>query len=335
MRAPHPRQLEVTLKQLEVAVEAGVPLRQAFGGVGGAGWLPPDARRRFVRAVERDGSVADVLEAIGGVSRAEVALVRSAEAAGTLDATLSLLRSLLEARRQAVSSTRAALAYPAFLLVFASVVLPLPLAVSEGVSVWLARALPVPLLALALAGFGFFVWPNLDPDGPFRGGLRRIARALPFVGTSMRASAVALFAEVLGRCVGAGLGLWQSVDLALDASGDPGLKRQGQRLRRTIERTGSIAEGLQVTGVIPAAAISRVAVGEQTGHLDRVLTGLAAELRDEAERRRRAMITVVGGLVFLIVAVAIGWGVVRGFMGYLEMIDSQIEGATSALGGHG
>lgn len=328
MRRPGHRQLEVTLKQLEVAVTGGVSLQQAFSGVAAGGWLPPDLRARFADAVGRGGSVADVVEAVGGVTRAEVALLRSAEASGTLDAALPLLQSLIATRREAVTSARNALAYPAFLLVFASVVLPLPLAVSQGVGAWLARALPVPLLAVGVGVFAGYVWPRLDPDGPVREGLRSFGRALPLVGSTMRAGAVALFAEVLGRCVGAGLGLWDSVDLALDASGDPALRRQGPRLRRVIERTGSIAEGLQVTGVVPATAISRVAVGEQTGRLDTVLQGLAAELRDEAARRRRVMVTVLGGVVFAVVAVAIGWSIVRGFMGYLELIDSQIDSAT-------
>lgn len=331
MRAPGQRQLEVTLKQLEVAVSAGVPLRQAFGGAGGAGWLPPESRSRFVAAIQRDEGVAGVLAAMGGFSRAEVALVRSAEQAGTLDATLPLLRELVEARRRSAEATRSALAYPVFLLVFASVLLPLPLAVSQGVGAWLVRAIPVPLFVVALVVFALRVWPSLDPDTGPRAALRSIARSLPFVGASMRASAVALFADVLGRCVGAGLGLWQAMDLAIDASGDPALRRQSVPLRRVVERTGSIAEGLRSTGVIPSAAISRVAVGEQTGHLDRILMALAAELREEADRRRRSTVALVGGLVFLIVAASIGWGVVRGFMGYLDMIDSQIEGASSAL----
>jgi general secretion pathway protein F len=331
MRGAGHRQLEITLKQLEVAVTGGVSLQQAFSGVAAGGWLPPDVQARFVEAVQRGGSVADVVQAVGGVTRAEVALLRSAEASGTLDETLPLLQSLIATRREAISSTKTALAYPAFLLVFASVVLPLPLAVTRGVGAWLARALPLPFAVLGLVAFAIGVWPRLDPDGPVRSGVRAMGRGLPFVGASMRASALALFADVLGRCVGSGLGLWQSVDLALDASGDPALRRQGVRLRRTIERSGSIAEGLQVTGMVSASAVSRLAVGEQTGRLDTVLVGLAVELRDEATQRRRAMTTALGAVVFGIVAVAIGWSIVQGFLGYVEMIDVQLEDAVGTL----
>jgi type II secretory pathway component PulF len=214
-----------------------------------------------------------------------------------------------------------ALAYPAFLVVMASVVLPLPVLVSSGASAYAHRALPgVCAVALALA-LGLVVAPRVR--GPARSVLALAVSRVPVFGVIVVDTARASVLELLGVLLGAGVPAPASLAGALPA----GMQVDVGRARRALDDGGGLVDALVAVAVLaPGSALAaRVALAERMGTLDKALPLLAKEARGRARARMLALTAVAGLLCFVGVAVAIGTALVGQQQAYFDTIDKASQ----------
>lgn len=267
----------------------------------------------------RGSTVASVLREIGVVDAVGEAFVVAGETTGRLPEVLRILASRVAEKRRDRGRLFLALLYPAFLLLAAIVVLPLPLAFRSGLKAYLLVVLPALLVCGGAAVLALVVLPALPPESAPRRGLMRIGLALPVVGSAIRNGAIATFLEVLGACARSGLEVRSSLRLAADAAAVlPAFASPGA-LRR-LDSGGTLAESLSAYGVIPVATLASVGQGELSGTLDRVLPFVAEELRSRSKVQIVIAVVAVGALSLLAVGGTIVWSIFEGWNAYLRSI---------------
>lgn len=279
------------------------------------------------RAVEEAQPISQMLLTLGWLDRADIALLRAGEEGGTLDEALRSLVSSLAEGRQARTALIVTLAYPSLLLIIASLLLPAPVLVVNGLGAYMAAAAPLFLSVVATWFVVLVVWPRLGHEHFARRVVLSVARRVPGVGGILRRSAQARFLQVLARAFQAGQGIRAGLDLALDAAGETTSDAMRRRLVRDAER-GGLAAALGTAQALAPWQLAIIANAEQTGTLVVALDRMARELNDEVKRRTRVVVIAATGAVFAAVAFFVAWQVVSGFSNVLSEIDAAIEQQT-------
>lgn len=318
-------------RQLAILLAAGMPVTEALDTLieidAGAGW---DAIWTSVNAaVRRGASLAEALTAAApGFPPAYIELVRAGETGGTLPAVLERLAADLERRAATRAQLRAALTYPAVMLVATTAILafllawvvpqltqllrethadlPLPTkALLFAVAVVRHAGLPL-LFALVAAGIAVRAW-IARPAG--RRAYHALLLRLPVLGASLRTAAVARVVRTLSELVAGAVPIDAALGHAAATAGNLAIADAVARARRELERGRPLATALQATAVFPALVVRLAATGERGGQLAETLARAADALDAEISRRvatatalvEPALILAMGGVVLALV----------------------------------
>ena len=307
------------LKGIETRLRAGIPLRDAVGG------MAADGRGRLGilacalhSKIEAGGTLSEALGALDTrVPAGHAALIEAGESSGRLDETLAEIiaeeKVLTEARRRLLQR----LAYPllicclAFLLPF----LYLVLQGRTGEYLLIQSYFFVPLALLFLA---LHYRREIFPRGSSRRRLvEQVVLSLPLVGGLVRQYALAGVLQLLGRLLQAGLGFSDGLPLVRKAAGLRGLSRQLDEMAARIAGGSSATEGLGCIENIPADLRSRLASGDVSGTLDRALIEAGKDLREAALSRLETVVKILPILAYLLAGGLVLWRALSAFSGSL------------------
>jgi general secretion pathway protein F len=290
-------------------IRAGVALPVAFTELSRGA-----ARDPFRRAVAQVGEAvaegAGLAEAMrrfpGWFESQTVELLAAAEASGTLEAALArILEQLQEAQRMRWRAVMLCL-YPAYLLV-AYVVggSLLDTATSlmgsgqqpESIGAILLSQFLQKVLLVSSLGLGVFVAPlvlALPAIEPHWAGLRM---HLPLLGRVHRELHASRFSLVLGAALGAGLEAARSLQMALDSTGSPSLRKRAGLAIHRLRSGASLTDVVEWLDVLDGESLQRVSTGERTGDLEPILAQVSREHSESAMRWLRALMFVVIALL--------------------------------------
>ncbi|MBI2898297.1 MAG: type II secretion system F family protein, partial [Deltaproteobacteria bacterium] len=270
---------EDLLVSLADSIGAGVP-PLVFARSPALETLPADLSRRLVRGLESGQPLSSTLASLEVLPPASIAIIRAAEAHGDLPGGLRLVAERLAQGRRDSGRMLLALAYPAFLLLFAATILPLPALFKEGVGAWASASLP--LVAAVLAAV-VLVAILLRHRAPFAARARRsLSLWLPLVRASARHRAFADFADVLGACLRAGVPMRAALPLAADASEHPSITGTGPALVARLDAGATLVETLRAIPRFPPGLLGQVHAAEHAGKLDEALVRVAATCRSKS-----------------------------------------------------
>ena len=253
-----------------------------------------------------------------------LSLIKAGETGGALEDVLGRLADLLTAQSEFSSRVLSALLYPLVVLsiglitvvvlltyvvpkltvLFAETgqLLPLPTRLLLGVSgllsqwwwLWLGGA------AFGLAGvrLGF-----RHPAG--RAAVDRWMLQLPLVGMLVRKSQTTQCTRNLGGMLAQGVPMLQALDVAGSTLTNTTLRQALERAQQAVREGESVASALALTHQFPAFVSNLVAVGEESGTLDRALLKIAASYERDTERSLRLLTTVLEPLLIVIVGVIV------------------------------
>jgi general secretion pathway protein F len=235
-------------------------------------------------------------------SRLYVGLVRAGEAGGTLATTLDRLAALLERERSLSANMRAAMVYPALLVVaaIASIVFLLeyvlpqftPIFEQAGAELPAAtRALlalgdavgsvgPWLLLALAVAGLAAH---RLLAQPAYRLPFDRLLLHLPITGNLLRETLAARLTRTLGSLLENGVSLIPALTIAKDALGNLAAAEAVEAATLKAKDGAGLARPLAAAGVFPIRTIHLLQLGEEAAQLA-AMSLKAAEIHDEQAR---------------------------------------------------
>ncbi len=256
----------------------------------------------------------------------EAAVLAAVERAGSLDRGLEQLAAHFGALAEARGRLLAKLAYPAFVLLLGVVLLNAPKLVTSGPEAYL-RATAAILGGVLAAVLAVLLLRQLIADAAtFSPLAERLVRALPLVGGMQRAFAMSRFCLAYDLQLEAGINTFDALTAAATASRS-GLVRACVRRALPEVRAGAKAGPLLARGdAFDPAVVQGILTGEECGRLDRELQRLAEEQRARAFARLEALAEWLPRFVYLAVVSYVGWAIVRLYQGYLNTVQSLIDG---------
>jgi type IV pilus assembly protein PilC len=264
------------------------------------------------------------------------AMVRSGEQSGRLDEAMDRIAFQVEKADGLRRQVKSALMYPALVFGFATVVLIAIVAfvipVFAKIFVELAEehpeeaaGLPAPtqlcvsvsnaitgywfaiIPAVALAFFVFFKWKKTDKGNDLwdRFKLRLPAK----IGDVIQKVALARWSRTFSGAVSSGVPMLQAIKLTGDTAGNTVVEKAMDDVYASVKSGGSLAGPIEENPIFPPMVGHMVAVGEETGQLEHMLSKIADFYETEVDAKVKAltaliepiMIVFVGGMVGFIV----------------------------------
>lgn len=316
-------------QQLATLLGAGQPLDRALQILLD---LPEsDQARRVIERIRdtvRGGTpLSQALEQQENVfSRLYVNMVRAGEVGGSLDDTLKRLADYLERSKALRESVINALIYPSILIlmVFGALLLLLGYVVPQFLPLFEDMDVPMPLLtrvvmmvgnfvaaywwlilAAIVAGFMLFRRRLNDPDT--RRGFDAWVLRRGLLGSLIARLETARLARTLGTLVHNGVPLLTALSIARNVMGNLALSEAVETASGEVKTGGGLSLALGRSKLFPRLALQMIAVGEESGELDTMLTKVAdtfdIEVKNAVERMLAALVPAV--TVFMAVVVAL------------------------------
>ena len=275
--------------------------------------------------VSEGAPLADALaeSALGRNDPLLVNMVRAGEAGGFLEESLYRHSEFIERNVELRRNISGQLAYPAILFtisITALVVLLVffvPKFQDLFVNQFAGRELPGPTAALmklseflqrngllVLLIFGVVavaIW-RIGSTEAGRMAIGRLKLRLPLVGRVLRSFTIARFSRTLGTLLKSGVPLLGALEISKTAAGNCYVERVVGDMIGPIERGESPARLFAASDVFPQTVSEMLAVGEDTGEMDRVLLNIAERYEREAVSRLSILVRLIEPVIIVMMS---------------------------------
>jgi len=338
------RDIVIFTRQFSTMINAGLPLVQALDILAKQSESPAlkDVTRNVVFDVESGHTVADALRKHPrAFTDLYVNMVAAGEAGGILDTILMRLAVFLEKNDVLVRKVKGAMIYPGVIMSVAAiavtVLLIFVIPVFEEMFASVGQALPLPTrVVIAMSkGLKAYWWAlgggivgmvmmlkryYATPNGKLK--IDRIALGLPILGDVLRKSAVSRFTRTLGTLISSGVSILDGLEITAKTAGNRVIQDAIMESRASIAGGETIAAPLQKSAVFPPMVISMIAVGEQTGGLDEMLTKIADFYDDEVDQAVSGMLAAMEPLMIVFLGIVVGGMVVSMYLPIFDMMNA-------------
>jgi general secretion pathway protein F len=335
------RELPQVTRQLATLLRSGIPLNDALKAlVEQIETRQLEAVFRAVRErISQGSSFAEALEQYPGVfPPLYVAMVKSGEAAGTLDVVLERLAGFQLRQAKTKNKVMAALMYPMIMVVMGTIVISILMVkvVPKLIALVAARGteLPTPTLVLKsisdfVGAYWYLMLLALVLANMFIASLRRTEKGryatdrfllnLPVFGDLFKKQAIARFATTLSTLLKTGVQVLDAIKIVRAIVGNAVLQGVLDDLHAAILQGGDISTPLKKSQIFPPAVGYMIAVGEQTGELETVLDRLAEAYDNEVEIATERMTAVIEPVLIIVMAALVAFIVFAIVMPMLEL----------------
>jgi type IV pilus assembly protein PilC len=335
--------IAIFTRQFSVMIDAGLPLVQCLEILGSQQDNKAFQRILFsVRQnVESGATLADALRRHPqAFDDLYCNMVAAGEAGGILDTILQRLSQYIEKIVKLRAAVRSALVYPtAVILIAVAVVwiilwkvIPTFATLFEG----LGASLPLPTritiaisnfigawwwLIFLMIGAAIFLLHRYHKTHNGRRQLDGLLLRVPVLGSVLRKIAVARFCRTLGTLVASGVPILDGLEITARTSGNAIVEDAIMATRRSVEEGKTIAEPLKGTDVFPPMVVQMVAVGEQTGALETMLSKIADFYEDEVDEATANLLALLEPVMIMFLGVVIGGIVISMYMPMFDLIS--------------
>jgi type IV pilus assembly protein PilC len=338
------RDIVIFTRQFSTMINAGLPLVQALDILAkqSENKALKDVTRAIVFDVESGHTVADALKKHPkAFSDLYVNMVAAGEAGGILDTILMRLATFMEKNDALVRKVKGAMIYPGvitgvaaaaiiillvfviptFEKMFASVgmALPLPTRVVIGASRFLQGYWWAVIAAVVGAGWSLKKY-YATPDGKLA--IDKLLLKAPVLGDVLRKSAVSRFTRTLGTLIGSGVSILDGLEITAKTAGNRVIQDAIMESRASIAGGETISAPLQKSQVFPPMVISMIAVGEQTGGLDEMLSKIADFYDEEVDAAVSGLLALMEPIMIVFLGVVVGGMVVAMYLPIFDMINA-------------
>jgi type IV pilus assembly protein PilC len=305
---------------------------------------------RIIGEVRRDVERGSALSAAlakhpKAFSRLYVAMVRSGETGGSLDAVLLRLATTIEQQVALRRKVKSAMTYPVVVGVIVVVILIAMLIfvvpMFKGMYDELDTKLPAPTLALltisnifkklwflvfGAAGGGVYAAKRYvaTPAGRRRWDAYKL-RA-PVFGQLAHKTALARFCRSLAALVRSGVPILDALDIVSETAGNAVVAEAAIDAQAAVKSGESLARPLEAHPVFPPMVTQMIAVGEETGALDEMLEKIADFYDAEVEATVDALTSLIEPLLIVVMGVAVGGMVIALYMPMFSIIG-KLDGS--------
>lgn len=253
-------------------------------------------------------------------------MVEAGETGGILDEVLDRLALMLEKTAETRSKVISAMMYPAMVLVVLvmAVVALMILAVPKFVSLYSGMKLELPLptrvLILLSDAFTNYWWVGLIAVAATVSAYRYLVSTekgmivrdslllrIPIFGTLILKSILSKFSRVLGSLYASGLPILHSLDIVSRAVNNRVISAAVKTIAEEIRAGKGIAEPMSNISFFPPMVVQMVAVGEESGNLEDMLSKVAEYYENDVDITIRYITTLIEPvLLFVVLFVVLG-----------------------------
>src|SRR5205823_4109441 len=292
-----PQLIAIFTRQFSVMIDAGLPLVQCLE-ILGSQQENKTMKRALIQIrqdVESGSNLADAMRKHPKIfNDLYTKMVAAGEAGGILDTILQRLAQYIEKSVKLNSQVKSAMIYPVAVISIAVIVVAVILwkviPVFASLFKGLGAELPMPTrIVIAMSNAVADYWwlmggiifalvfsirrYRATPKG------RRVTDAImlkaPIVGMLLRKIAVARFCRTLSTLTSSGVPILDGLMITAKTSGNAIVEDAIMATRKSVEEGKTISEPLGDTDVFPSMVVQMIAVGEQTGALDTMLSKIA------------------------------------------------------------
>jgi type IV pilus assembly protein PilC len=339
------QELTVMTRQLATMVSSGMTLLRAFYVLEDQveGKLLKETLGAIREDIEAGITFSDALERHPKVfSPLYVAMVRAGEAGGVLEESLDRVADQLEKDDSLRRQVKAAMMYPAVVLAFAFMVLigliafivpvfvgvfkdfggelPLITRFTVGLSkaftgywyLWVAGFITIPIL--------FRMWKKSSWGRPQ---WDRIRLRVPFkIGDTVQKIALARWSRTLSALYSAGVPILHAIEVTGQTAGNHVVEVAMADVIESVKSGGTIAAPLRDAPIFPPMVAQMIAVGEETGGLDTMLTKVADFYEDEVAAAVKALTSILEPVMIVFVGGIVGFIVIAMYMPMFKVYDA-------------
>lgn len=343
-RGPGLKDLALFSRQLATMIGAGVQILQALRIL-----VEQTENRKFkgiiqkvVQDVEGGSSLAEALKKHPLFPRLYVNMVRAGEESGQMDRILDRLSTFLEKELELRGKIRSAMTYPTIVFIFAvgvayfllTGIVPqfaqiltdlgseLPLLTRFLIALSnLLRAATLPLLLLAVVFF--FVYRRYYATEGGRRVIDRFKLRVPVFGNLNRKTAIARFARTLSLLISSGVNLLEALDITKGTAGNKVVEEILDQAKLRVQQGEALNLTLKAhTFVFPPMVSSMVAIGEETGALDAMLSKTADFYEREVDEAVASLTAAIEPLMIIFLGAIVGMIVAGMFLPLFKIIGT-------------
>jgi len=335
---------DVTLftRQLATMMKSGVPLLQAFDIVarGHSNRALSKLLMDIKTDVETGSNLTDAFRKYPLYFDALYCnLVGAGEAAGILDGILDRLATYKEKIQAIKGKIKSALFYPISIIVVAfiitAVIMIFVIPAFKDLFEGFGAELPAPTLVVMKLS-DFFVaywWAIIGGLGgaiyaflyawkrsiPMQRVMDRFALKLPIFGEVIRKATIARWSRTLSTMFAAGVPLVESLDSVAGAAGNFVYYEATKSIQLEVSTGNSLTSSMAGTSVFPNMVIQMVAIGEEAGSLDAMLSKIADFYEAEVDDAVAALSSLMEPIIMVVLGTLIGGMVVAMYLPIFKM----------------
>jgi type IV pilus assembly protein PilC len=338
------RDIVIFTRQFATMINAGLPLVQSLDILARQteNSALAEVTRQVVFDVESGHTLADAFSKHPkAFTELYVNMVAAGEAGGILDTILMRLATFLEKSDALIRKVKGAMVYPGVIMsvaaiavavllifviptfqkMFASVgmELPLPTRVVIGMSDLLINYWWV---LVGVAGLAVYGIRNYYQTNDGRKKIDQMMLNSPVLGDLLRKSAVSRFTRTLGTLISSGVSILDGLEITAKTAGNRVIHDAVMESRNSIAGGETIAGPLEKSKVFPPMVISMIAVGEQTGGLDEMLSKIADFYDEEVDVAVSALLSLMEPMMIVVLGVIVGGMVVAMYLPIFDMMNA-------------
>lgn len=268
-------------------------------------------------------------------------MVRAGETGGFLEGALETTATNFEKEAKLKSTIKSAMTYPVMILIlsFIAVILMLVFIVPVFKEMFegMGNSLPaptqflvtisenmfwiVPTLAVSIIGFSAWWRVNKNTEA-VRRKLDPLKLRLPVFGALNQKIAIARFTRNLSNMIGAGVPILQALVVVGETAGNWVVERAAKAVADSVRQGKSIAGPLAEEKVFPPMVTQMVAVGEDSGAMETMLTKIAEFYDAEIEATTKALTSLIEPLLIAFLGIVVGGMIVALYMPIFSIVQN-------------
>lgn len=317
------------INQLASILESGIPLIQAFELLGKSQTQGQITQLidELKFHVESGSSLADAFNQYPEYFNDYFcSLIEAGESSGTLDQMLKDLvkhREKIGAIKRKIKKT---MIYPIIVISVAIIVSAILLifVIPKFQSIYASYGAQLPTYTLMvielskyvqnywwitlLACFGFYFGAKIlyKKQPRIHYIIDKMVLKLPILGTLIQKSIYAKFAQAMSITFAAGLSLYDALKLIKNGMGNQVYIEAIESIRKNVSSGQSLNESMAKTKLFPIMMIQMIAIGEQTGNMEEMLSKLAHYYEQEVDSAVDTLNTLLEPLILMILGLIVG-----------------------------
>lgn len=322
------KHIMIFTRQFATLIDAGLPIIRSLAILSEQveSVIFKEKIQEISKDIEAGGTLSDALSKHRKLfDNLYVNMVRAGEIGGVLEAVLNKIAEFLEKRQAIIGKVRSAMMYPLVVIVLAACIVAFILVfiVPKFKDIYdqLGAELPGPTQILVDAGnilayqthwviiglvllFFLFKKINNTREGKYR--IDQMKLKVPVFGQLFRKTAIVRFSGTLSTLITSGVPILQALDICRETSGNEVVTRALNDVYDSVKEGESIHEPLSKCKVFPPLVVHMVAVGEETGAIDQMLTKVAEAYEREVDDTVNALTSILEPVLIVFLGVIVG-----------------------------